>query len=264
MNGRQSTFVVFQSACAAGLLLLCSACATPVNPALLRKAETHRSLADLKLQKGHLPFAIREYRASISINAESAEAHFGLGEAYRRKAMLDAAEKEFLEAIRIDPTHQDAQLNLGVVYMQSERWGQAIEINTHLIDSHVFLAPQRALVNRGWAFYKSGDLAGAEIDFREVLGSYGSDPRAHLNLGIVLYDRGETLEAMGHFESAASASSNAQQIVMPIETHARFLLAQAHVKLGQRDKAIAQFRAASEGGNSEWARKSREYLSVLE
>ena len=50
----------------------------------------------------------------------------------------------------------------------------------------------------------------------------------------------------------------------PLETHARFLLAQAHVKLGQTEKAIVQLKAASKGGNSEWARKSREYLSVLE
>lgn len=240
-------------------------CAT-VSPQDQFRAQTHRRLAQSQLQRGALELAIREYRASLALAPKDPETHFGLAEAYRRKGMLAEAEAELTETIRLAPDHQDARLNLSVVYMQQERWEDAIRETTALFDDPTFLRPSRALVNRGWAHYKSGDLEGARRDLAEALVSDPGNFQARLNLGRVLLDRGEVKAAMGQFEKVLELVERRPLAVSgPAEAQARFHLAQAHVTLGQSGRAIEQLRVASErGGRSEWGQKSREYLSTLE
>jgi len=258
----QRSFITLIALAAFGL----SGCATGPTPIQLRQAQTHRDLADLKLSQGELGFAVREYKASIEMNPHDAEAHFGLGEALRRRGMLPEAEKHFTIASKMDEMHDDARFNLGVVYIQQERWADAIALNTRLAENPTFLRPERALVNRGWALYKSGDLPGAKRDFQEALAGNSADFHSHLNLGIVLYEQGETLQAMVHFERVLKlVDRRPNGAAGGLAAQARFHLAQAHVKLGQRDQAIRQLERASEqGGTGEWAAKSRAYLSVLQ
>jgi len=233
---------------------------------MLREAALHRDLADLKLQKGELGLAIREYQAALKLVPDDAYLHFGLGEAYRRKGMYAEAERQFLRALEIDPEQPDARLNLAVVYLQQERWQEAIRANTEMIEHPVFIRPSRALVNRGWAYYKSGDLEAAERDFREALKGSGAAHHAHLNLGIVLLEKGEVLEAITHCRRVVELiQERPNSFYVGLEAQARFYLGQSHVGLGQREKALEQFRAAANvGGDSEWGRKSREYLVILE
>lgn len=249
-----------------GLVLGLLACASGPDAMQLRQAQTHRDLADLKLQKGDNSYAIREYREVLLLNPQDAEAHFGLGEAFRRRGELAEAEQHFRKAFELDPEHQDAMFNLGAVYIQQERYPEAVALNTALADDPTFLRPERALVNRGWALYKSGDLEGARKDFEAALAGNGSDPHSHLNLGIVYFEEGNTLEAMVHFQQVLELIERRPNALFGgLAAQARFHLAQAHVKLGQRDQAIKQLRlAAEQGGTGEWAEKSRAYLSVLQ
>jgi tetratricopeptide (TPR) repeat protein len=242
-----------------------AACASGPTALELRQAQTHRDLADLKLSKGETSFAIREYRAVLKLDSGNAEAHFGLGEAFRRRGEFDQAAIHFRQAFEIDPEHQDAMFNLGTVYIQQERYADAIVVNSDLLGDPTFLRPERALVNRGWALYKSGDLEGAREDFESVLAGNDSDAHSHLNLGIVLYEQGNTLDAMLHFRRVLELIERRPSALFGgLAAQARFHLAQAHVKLGQRDKAIEQLQAAAEqGGKTEWGEKSRAYLSVL-
>jgi tetratricopeptide (TPR) repeat protein len=242
------------------------ACQTAPTPHMIREASLHRDLADIKLKKGELGFAIREYRTALELVPEDPYLHFGLGEAYRRKGMYNEAEQEFLRALEIDPDQGEARLNLAVVYLQQERWPEAIEANTAMVERPVFIRPSRALVNRGWAHYKSGDLEAAERDFREALKGSGAAHHAHLNLGIVLSEKGEVLEAITHFNRVLELiQERPNSLYVGLEAQARYRLAQGHVGLGQREKALQHFRAAADvGGDSEWGRKSREYLVVLE
>ena len=56
------------------------------------------------------------------------------------------------------------------------------------------------LVNRGWAHYKSGSMEAAVQDFRTAAQEDGSNYTARLNLGVVLYEQGDTVEAVREFE----------------------------------------------------------------
>jgi Tfp pilus assembly protein PilF len=164
--------------------LVLAACAT-TDPALIRESGLHRDLGTVYLGRGELEMAIREYRAAVASYDGDAETHFALGEAYRRKGEFVACEQHFRRALALDPTKLDTRLNLGALYLQQERWAEAIEENRILVADPTFLNPARALVNLGWAQYKSKDFEGAKRSLRRALAVDPSNYRAHVNLAIL-------------------------------------------------------------------------------
>jgi len=254
--------ILLGSASAALVWLGC----TTIDPARLTQADTHRELASVKLKENRIGFAIREYQKALEINPRDPEAHFGIAEAYRRKGLFGEAEKHLLRTLELDPRNLEARLNLGVVYLMQERYAQAIEQNDLLMKDPTFLRPARALVNRGWARYKSGDAKGAESDFRRAIAAEPANYFGHLDLGIVLYERGEMVKSIQEFKRVLDLIvPRPDWAVGAAQAQARFRLAQAYVKLGRREKAVEQLEAASaQEGGGEWVRKSKEYLAVLE
>jgi Tfp pilus assembly protein PilF len=190
-----------------GLLV---ACAT-TDDQQLRQAESHRDLGALHLQRGEAELAIRQYRHAIKLNSSDAESHFGIGEAYRRKGEYDLAEQHLKEALRHDPGQLDSRLNLGALYIEQGRWEEAIEQNNLLLNDPTFLFPERALVNLGWAEYQSGDITAAEQHLREAVQVNRRSFQAQLNLGIVLYDQQEYVEAATHLEQVLRILSDRQR-----------------------------------------------------
>ena len=242
-----------------------SACHT-LTPKDISLADSHRDLAEVKLAKGETELAIKEYQVAIRINPNDAESHYGIAEAYRRKGMLQDTERELREAVRIDPTHLEARLALGVTFLQMERWNDAAAEFERLAEDPTFVRPTRALVNLGWAHYKSGDLERAKADFERALKEDRSNYVAHLDLGIVYYEQGELVEAVSHFEECVKIlAERPVKVFGPVEAEARFRMAQAYVRLGKRDQAVNSLSiAVSRGGESEWVRKSNDYLKVLQ
>ncbi|MCZ6712902.1 MAG: tetratricopeptide repeat protein [Deltaproteobacteria bacterium] len=249
---------------AGGFAVLLTACATASHEDRVR-AETHRQLGEIKLARHEVELAIREYRNALKLYQKDPETHFGVSEAYRRKGVFDLAEHHLQQTLRLDPANVDARLNLGVVYLQMERWQDAIRVNSTLIKDPTFYRPGRALVNRGWAHYKSGNAELAQRDYSEALKQGGARVYAHMNLGILYYSRGETVDAVNEFERVVELLQGRQpEMFGASEAEARFRLAQAHVKLGHHEKAIEHLKLAEErGGKGQWGRKSGEYLAVL-
>jgi len=246
-------------------LFAASACASLTERELLL-ADTHRDLADAKLAQGEVEASIGEYQKAIAINPRDPESHFGIAEAYRRKGLLSDTERELKEALRLDPKHQEARLALGVAYLQLSRWDDAAAEFQKLIDDPTFIRPTRALVNLGWAHYKSGKLEQAVTELKRALKADPDNYIAHLDLGIVLYDRGELVESIQHFgECVNIVAERPAPVFGPAEAEARFRMAQAYVRLNQRDRAVDALRVAIQrGGESEWAHRSSDYLKVLQ
>ncbi len=245
-----------------GLLVACAS----VDANTMNRALAHRQLAAMKLQQTEAELAIREYRQALTLYEADSETHFGISEAYRRKGLYDLAQDHLRRTLKLDPGNHEAQLNLGVVYLQQGRWDDAIRENDKLLEMPTFLRPERALVNRGWARYQAGRAEQAEVDFRAALAADPYNHWAHLNLGIVLYEQGEIVEAVAEFEEVLEILGSRTRGTIPsLQTQARFRLGQAHVKLGNSTKAVEQLeRAAKEGGRGEWARKSKEYLELMQ
>jgi Tfp pilus assembly protein PilF len=259
MNKLSATLVAIAALTAA------TACSTLSERELLL-ADQHRDLAASKLAQGEAEMAIAEYRKALDINPKDPETHLGLAEALRAKGLYSDCERELQEALRLDPTHQDARLALGVTYLQMERWNDAAAEFQRLIDDPTFIRPSRALVNLGWAHYKSGDLDQAVSDFEHALKLERTNYTAHLDLGIVLYEKGELVEAVKHFEECVNIIGERPAPVFgSAEAEARFRMARAYVRLNQRDRAVDTLKVAVErGGQSEWAQKSSDYLKVLQ
>jgi Tfp pilus assembly protein PilF len=241
------------------------ACAS-VDPAALRKGETHRDLGTIYLNKGEVELAIREYRLAIEAWERDAETHFAIGEAYRRKAEYLLAERHFRRSLELDPEKLDARLNLGAIYIQQQRWQEAIVENRILVEEPTFLMPARALVNLGWAQYNSKDFEGAKGSLQRALAIDPANYQAHVNLAIVLYEDGDLADALLHFERAVQIlNGRPVELFGLAEAEVRFRMAMAHVRLGQRSQALEQLREAAErGGNTEWGKKSRDYIAVLQ
>ncbi len=250
---------------ACGLAALLAGCVT-VSEATRSQAETRRQLAQVRLGKNQVEMSIVEYLKSIELYDKDPEAHFGLSEAYRRKGYFDLAERELFKTLRVDPTFLDARLNLGVIYLQQERWQEAIQQNDILVLEPAFLRPARALVNRGWAHYKSGNTEQAERDFRRALKEGGANHFAHMNLGILYYGQGELVTAIQEFDQVLEILElRPVELFGASEAEARFRIAQAYVRLGQRVEAIEHLDVALErGGKGKWGRKSKDYLAVLQ
>lgn len=249
-----------------GLALLVTACAGGLSEEQQRKLVAHRDLGTFHLQKGQTELAIREYREALAVWEADPQANYAIGEAYRQKRAFEDAERHLRRALELKPDLHDARLNLGGLYLQQERWAEAIRENELLLRDPTFLRPARALVNLGWAHYKSGNRGEAERRFQEAVESDGGNYQARLNLGIVLYERSELVEAIRQFGEAARLLENRPASLFgAAEAEARFRMAMAHVRLGQRDRALEHLRvAADRGGETEWAERSRTYLAVLE
>jgi Tfp pilus assembly protein PilF len=246
------------------LPLLLAGCAT-TSEQDLNLAFQRRQLAEAKLAKGEVEIAIGQYKESLELYPDDAETHFGLAEGYLRKRKLDLAEHHLKEAARIQPGHHEARLNLGVIYLVEQRWPEAMAVFRELADDPTFIRPARALVNLGWAQYKSGDLGGARSTFEQAVRSEGGNHVAHLDLGIVLYDQGDVVDAIRHFERVLEILENRPVAIYgATEAEARFRAAQGFVKLGKQSEAINHLElAAQRGGTGEWGEKSREYLAIL-
>ena len=244
---------------------LLAACAS-TDQSHIDRADLQRRLASVKLSKGQYELAIREYKRSLESYPHDPETRFGLAEAYRLKGLYADAAEQLETTLRMDSLHQEARLNLSVVYLQMERWQDAIEQTQILIDDATFPRPSRALVNQGWAHYKSGDVGRARLAFVEALSGDHSCYQAALNLGIVLYEDGELVESIRYFERVGEiVESRGMRGMDPALAEARFRMAKAHVKLRQMDKAIEDLQRGSElGGGDQWGMKSREYLQVLQ
>ena len=259
MNGSRALLV----ALLAGLAAIACATATPKD---VSRADSHRDLAGVKLAKGETERAIKEYQTAIRFNPDDAESHFQIAAAYSRKGMLQDTERELREALRLDPEHLEARLALGVAFLQMERWSDAAAEFERLAADPTFVRPTRALVNLGWAHYKAGDLERAKADFERAIVLDRSNYVAHLDLGIVYYDQGELVEAVQRFEECVRIlAERPVKVFGPVEAEARYRVAQAYVRLGKRDRAVDSLRVAVDrGGESEWVRKSNDYLKVLE
>jgi len=249
------------------VVLLCAgACSTTPGPREMLLADQHRDLATMKLTQNEPEVAIAEYRKALAMNPHDPETHFGLSEAYRHKGLLADCESELRETLRLDPTHHEARLALGVTHLQQERWNDAAAEFERLADDPTFIRPARALVNLGWAHYKSGDLDQAKKDYERALNVDRQNYTAHLDLGIVLYEQDHLVEAIQHFEECVKIVSDRPALAYgAAEAEARFRMAQAYVRLDQRGRAVEALKVAVQrGGESEWARKSNDYLKVLQ
>jgi Tfp pilus assembly protein PilF len=244
---------------ALSLALGCASVVVEEGQDIPRMAEARRNVGLDHLAHGRTAMAVRDLMEAERLNPDDYETEMWLGEAFRRKGMLEQAEGRVLRALELKPGHHLSQMNLAGLYIQMERYDDAIEILDGLVEDPAFLAPWRALSNRGWAQYKLGQVSDARASFERALDFRAGFWPALLNLGILENSQGHRLEAIERFRRVLEGSPGSRA-----EAEVNCRIGEVFVSLGRRDRAISHFANAIENSpEGTWGERSKEYLKLL-
>jgi Tfp pilus assembly protein PilF len=249
-------------------VVLLAGCATTMTEEDKKQIELAAATRDVgvdHLSQGRTAMAIRKLQQARDLDPKAPQTYLWLGEAYRRKGLLERAEENLLIAIDLtdDPTNasqQETRLNLSALYIQMKRYPESIELCDVLIKDPTFSSPWRPLTNRGWSYYKLGDMVQARQSFDDAIDFHPSYWPAHMNLGILEQKEGHSLKAIHHFEKALEKD----RMGYDATAEANYRVGEIYVAMGQRKKAIEHFSVALERSpHGEWGTQSQSYLDML-
>lgn len=195
---------------------------------------------------------VRDFPRSLKLR-------LGLGCAYYVGGKLEEAARPLLEAIKIEPNNRLAYLLLGKTYEQAGLFREAVE---EAFRTYLEREPKDA-----WAHYHYGTIlylraqSTSKPDFQTAKSylnrALSINPRfaeAYLQLAIVLQTEDQNKESLPFLEKAVQSN--------PKLAAAHYRLGLAYRRLGQREKAAAEF-AFSERLNAE-NQADREKQTVIQ
>ncbi len=86
----------------------------------------HYNLGSLLLEQGHLPQAVAELNAFVTLQNDSAQGWTKLGTALLRMRRADEAERVLSQALKIDPKNAEAHNAMGLAHIQRKRPREAM------------------------------------------------------------------------------------------------------------------------------------------
>ncbi len=154
------------------------------------------SFAQMSEQRGDYDAARDTYQQISSANPQSPEAILGLARLDLLAGRIQAAEREFLQAYQIAPENSLVIESLGQFYLTQDRFDEAVR---HLSRGIELTPGNNRLRHRlAVALAKQGNIAAAEPHFVQSVG----DAEADYNIGLILYEQGQTKQAEERFLSA--------------------------------------------------------------
>jgi type IV pilus biogenesis/stability protein PilW len=239
-------------------VLLFSACATTPSVEDIRKAETHYKIGVSYLVKEQLHKAFVEFQKAIKLNPKNKSSLNAIG-----LILLSPEFKEYEEAIiyfkraiAIDPNYSEAMNNLGVTYVEIENWEEAIKYFRIALRDPLYVTPERAYSNLGYAYYKKGDYLNAVNTLKKAIARYPDFPRSVYILGLVYLELGEITGAIDEFKKTVD--------IAPGYINARWELANAYLRIGDKENAVKHFKVIAESGSdNEKSKNALEYLELL-
>jgi Tfp pilus assembly protein PilF len=222
-----------------------------------RDAKTSHTLALAFLAENRPALALRELAKAESLTPDDPEVQNTLGEAYWRKLEYGKAEESFRKATTLKPDYGDAWNNLGALYIFLERYPDAVAALEHAAQDIYYETPERALTNLGWAHFKLGQLAEAEVQFMQALEMAPGFPLAQKHLGALYQERGEHHDALRQLDEA--------ERLLPDDAEVQLLRGRSLLSLGDRVAARAAFeRAWRLAPGSEIGRSAKTYVDLLD
>ena len=165
-------------------------------------AIAHNNLGALYVEMERAEEALESLNRAQSLGAKGFETAFNRGRALIQLCRLDEAEHEFAQAAALQPLHVEAQLNLAKLRFMRGDPGFARDIAAVAAASRDDRTAQLLL---GVVLWRSGDLAGAESLYRDLLARKGPDPDVRAALAHVLQEAGRLKEAEVEASEAAIA-----------------------------------------------------------
>ncbi len=253
-------FPVIGVCCVLFALLFVSCVTTSDKPKIsdIQKAEAHYRFGHSYLQSNDLKKAFVEFQEVIKLNSRDKHALSAIGLIYASPGYkeYEKAIKYLKRAISIDPNFSDAYNHLGVAYSYLNKYEEAIKYFKKALGNPLYLHPESASSNMGYAYYKTGDYISAVRILKEAISKYPDDPRSYYNLGLVYYKIGKVKAAIKEFKRVLK--------IAPGYTAVHWEIANAYMREGNNLKATEYFQKFTEGSqDDEKTRKALEYIDLL-
>jgi tetratricopeptide (TPR) repeat protein/TolB-like protein len=192
------------------------------------------SLAAIYRGMGRVKEATEELRRVTQLHPESDDAHRLLGQLLIDAGQLEAGLTAIKDAIRLRPQYWAHHYGLGSSLYAAGRYREAIPAFQRVVE----LQPDSS-----WGYQMLGasshmldDAASAKRYYERAI--LLGNPKAHTNLGTLLYDAGQYDEAVSHHEQATKL-----QPTSPFNHHN---LGDALSRLGRRAEGVAEYRRAED------------------
>ena len=184
-----------------GATLLLGACVTVSEPARPRAASnTEAATANLNVgvtyvREGRPDLAVEALTRALRLDPRLAAAHYTIAIAYDQLRRFELAEQHYARAAELDPSNSEAANNYAVFLCRQGRWDEARRYYERVIRDARYPTPGAALNNAGICAREAGDLASAELYFREVLRLDNASPDALTALMEIAYEEQNYLRA---------------------------------------------------------------------
>ena len=162
-------------------------------------------LGNLLREQGRLAEAMDAYRQALARRPDHPSLLNNLGLALFDAGAHADAEQKYRAVLALVPAHRQALANLVHVLCRVARYRDADEAAGRYVREHGD-GPAELWIDCGIARHAQGDLDGAAQAFRNALRKDPQDATAFANLGTVLIDSGDHVEARRALTAAVAAA----------------------------------------------------------
>jgi type IV pilus biogenesis/stability protein PilW len=236
-------------------MLLLSACATTPSAENVDKAEAQYKLGVSYLNKNKLKEAYIKFHEAIQLNPRDKYSLKELGYISTRFQEYDKAISYYKSAISIDPDYSEAMNNLGVTFLELQEWDKAAKYFKMALKNPLYITPDKAHLNLGYALFKKGDYREAEKTLKEFLIKYPESFRSAYILGRVYIKLGRIEDAIDVLNKTVGLA--------PDYIDAHWELANAYLRVGDNKNALKHFRIVADGNDSKKSKKALTYIELL-
>jgi protein O-GlcNAc transferase len=155
-------------------------------------------LGVLYMQTGRYEDAAKNLTTSLRLRPENGDGWAMLGSVETKLNLLSEATESLRKAIVLLPQQPDPHLSMAAILMKQNKVNEAVEERRKAADlMRTNMDRQRAEVatNAGNSLLKNGDLAGAEVQFRDALRHDPKYAEAHLGLARIFDSQGKAVDA---------------------------------------------------------------------
>lgn len=173
------------------------------------------------------------WRQALAVDPDCANCRNGLGKALATSGHLQAAIAEFEQGLARRPAHGAMTLNLADALLLAGRHDEAAARLRPVVERYPEDNEVRSRL--AIALIESGQRGPAAAEVDRIFRSNPTSPVSFLNVGFALMRLDRPREALSPLQRAAALD--------PASAHARFWLAHAHLRTGDRPRALAEARA---------------------
>lgn len=154
---------------------------------------------------------LKAAKAKVDKSPKDADALNDYGFALRQNGQTDEAAKYLKQAIEIKPAMGEAHANLSVVYYDQQKYQDAVAEGQKAVKLNADQAIFRVVL--GNALAKTGDLKGAQQEYKIAIQLKPNYENAYYNLGVVLNEDGQINDAKYSLSKALELDPNDDRVV---------------------------------------------------